>query len=123
VFAGIALAYSELPQELIDRHRVHDRGGEPEVRFLFRDRDRVLPVWLDGRLQVVRWGNRRGQSRALPCTAWTWTATLEGGGWGELEAVPVVMPAKLGLDRGVWYHIREGVRGVVVRDEQGRPAV
>jgi hypothetical protein len=27
------------------------------------------------------------------------------------------------LDRGVWFHIREGVRGVVVRDEQGRPAV
>jgi hypothetical protein len=80
VFAGIALAYSELPLELIDRHRVHDRGGEPEVRFLFRDRDRVLPVWLDGRLQVVRWGNRRGQSRALPCTAWTWATTLEGGG-------------------------------------------
>jgi hypothetical protein len=35
----------------------------------------------------------------------------------------MVIPAAMGLDRGVWYQVREGVRGVVVRDEQGRPAV
>jgi hypothetical protein len=32
----------------------------------------------------------------------------------------------MGLDRGVWFQIREGVRGLAVRDEQGelvlRPA-
>jgi hypothetical protein len=126
VFAGVALALSGLPLELLDRHglrrRLHDRGGEPEVRFLLWDAERVLPVWLGGALQVVRWGNRRGQSRALPCTAWTWLSTLEGGGWGDRELTPVVIPATLGLDRGVWYHVREGVRGVVVRDERGRPA-
>jgi hypothetical protein len=25
-----------------------------------------VPVWRDGRLQIVRWGNGRGQSRFLP---------------------------------------------------------
>jgi hypothetical protein len=34
-----------------------------------------------------------------------------------------MIPATMGLDRGVWFHIREGVRGVVVRDEQGSPVV
>src|SRR3954453_5231993 len=96
--------------------RVHDRGGEKEVHFLLADAERVLPVWLDGRLQVVRWGNRRGQSRGLPCTAWTRMATLGGGGWGDREPREVVIPATTGLDGGVWFRIREGVRGVVVRD-------
>ena len=58
---GIALAWSELPKELVGRHglhrRVHERGGEPEVRFYFNDRVPRLPIWRDGRLQIARWGN------------------------------------------------------------------
>jgi hypothetical protein len=67
---GIALAWSELPTELIERHglerRAHERGGEREVQFLYRDRHPCLPVWREGQLQIVRWGNRRGESRFLP---------------------------------------------------------
>jgi hypothetical protein len=127
MIAGIALAYSGLPVELIARHglrrRVHDRGGEPEVQFLLHAAERVLPVWLDGRLQIVRWGNRRGQSRGLPCTAWTRRETVEAGGWGDREVVRVVIPATMGLDGGIWYRVREGVRGLLVRDNRGAPAV
>jgi hypothetical protein len=127
MFSGIALAVSDLPEELVERHglrrRVHVRGGEAEVRFLLGDRERALPAWLDGRLRVVRWGNRRGQSRALPCTAWTWLKTVEAGAWSEWGAAPVVIPAALGLDGGVWFDVREGVRGVAVRDERGEPVV
>ena len=127
MFGGVALALSELSTELIEAHglerRIHERGGEPEVQFLHRDRERLLPVWLEGRLQIVRWGNRRGQSVGLPTTAWTWQKTLEAGGWGDRVVVPVVVPATLGLDRGVWFRVREGVRGAVVRDEQGLPVV
>ena len=52
-----------------------------------------------------------------------WLATLVAGGWGGLEAESVVIPATMGIDRGVWYRVREGIRGVVVRDEEGRPVV
>ena len=49
MFAGVALALSELPVELIERHglerRIRDRGGEREVQFLFADAERRLPVW------------------------------------------------------------------------------
>jgi hypothetical protein len=127
MFGGVALALSELPEELVEQHRlwgrIHHRGGEPEVRFLARERERLLPVWLDGQLQVVRWGNRRGQSRRLPCTAWTWRATVAAGGWESLEPAEVEVPAVMGLDRGVWFQIREGVKGVAVRDERGEPVV
>ncbi len=124
---GVALALSEVPLELLEgeclRRRICERGGELEVQFLLPDRERVLPVWLDGRLQIIRWGTRRGQSRWLPCTAWSRMETLEGGGWAAYEPIPVVIPTTLGLDRGVWFRVREGIRGVVVRDEYGRPVV
>lgn len=121
---GIALAWSELPRELIGRYqlrrRAHKRvGGEFEVRFLYQDRFPKLPVWRDGRLQLARWGNGRGQSRILPRTGWTWLSTIERGDWLGLEPVPVVIPATLALENGVWYVVRQGARGLLVPDERG----
>jgi hypothetical protein len=120
---GLALAWSELPTELIRAHglyrRVYERGGEREVQFLYRHRSPRLPVWRDGQLLVARWGNGRGQSRSLPRTGWTWLATVREGGWRESRAVPVDIPANLCLDRGVWYKVRQGVRGLLVPDERG----
>jgi hypothetical protein len=122
--AGIALAWNELPKELIARHglwlRLHERGGEPEVRFVFHERDPLLPIWRDGQLEIVRWGNARGQSRFLPRTGWTWQETIDSGGWQNCDAAVVDIPATLGLEKGVWYRIRQGIRGLVVPDERGR---
>jgi hypothetical protein len=59
----------------------------------------------------------------LPCTAWTQVDTVEKGGWGEGGVEPVVIPASMGLDKGIWYRIRQGIRGVVVRDEWDCPRV
>jgi hypothetical protein len=125
MLTGIALAKSELPLEVIDTYglsrRVCERGGEPEVQFLFEDKERVLPVWLDGRLRLLRWGTRRGESRCLPLTGWTRQATVEAGSWAGAESV--VIPATLGLEQGVWYRIRQGVRGLVAADEAGQERV
>jgi hypothetical protein len=93
------------------------------VQFLFADAERLLPVWRNGQLHVVRWGDRRGESPHLPCTAWTQLGTVENGGWVGREIEPVVIPATMGLDKGVWYRIRQGIRGVVVHDEGGQPRV
>jgi hypothetical protein len=127
VLTGVALALSELPRSLIDRHdlrrRVHDRGGEPEVQFLLRDAERLLPVWHEGRLMLTYWGCRRGESRHLPCTAWTRRATVEAGTWVAWGSAPVLVPATLGLDRGVWYRVRQGVQGVLAEDEHGQARV
>jgi hypothetical protein len=124
---GIALAWSELPLALIEQHqlerRVHERGGEREIRFLYRARERLLPVWRDGQLEVIRWGSRRGESRRLPCTGWAALTTVEAGGWSVFEPEPVDIPATMGLENGVWYGIRQGIRGLLVADEWGQPVV
>ncbi len=124
---GVAMAWSELPAGLIERHalerRAHDRGGEREVRFLYRDRSPRLPIWRDGRLQIVRWGNRDGRSRFLPGTGWTWQATIEEGAWRNLDAQPVDIPANLALERGVWFRVTQGLRGLLVPDEHGAAVV
>ena len=123
---GIALACSELPLELIERHglgrRVHERGGEREIRFLYRDRQPLLPVWHEGRLLVVRWGNRRGQSKGLPRCGWTKQTTVEAGYWEHSGAAAVDIPATLGLLNGVWFQIVQGIRGLLTADGRGEPA-
>ena len=44
-------------------------------------------------------------------------------GWWDQHVEPVVIPATMGLDRGVWYRIRPGSRGLVIGDEHGFPRV
>ncbi len=78
---GIALAGSDVPTEMIGRdlaRRLHVRGDRPEYRFLYRDGRPKLPIVRGGAFQVVRWGNARGRSRALPRTGWTWLGTVRG---------------------------------------------
>jgi hypothetical protein len=104
-----------LPTETIGRHglarRVCERGGEWEIQFHFNDRTPRLPIYRDGRLQIVRWGYGPGQSRFLPRTGWTWLETVRHGDWRHCNRCPVDIPATLGYDRGVWYAVRQGMRG------------
>lgn len=123
MFGGIALSWNSLPLEMLEQpdlqRRVHERGSEREIQFLFRDHTPTLPVWHEGRLRLVTWGNRRRHNRVLPCTGWTWLATVEAGGWVNFGAQPIDIPATLGLENGVWYQIREGIRGLLVADDGG----
>jgi hypothetical protein len=123
VVTGVALAWSELPLELIEHHdlarRAVDRGGEREVQFLWSDAERLVPVWHGDALKLVTWGNRRGESRVLPCTGWTWQESVGGRRWEYHCPEAVDIPATMLRDGVVWYCVRQGVRGLLVRDEQG----
>jgi hypothetical protein len=124
---AVALPLSELPVELIEQSglpaRVHDRGGEKEVRFYWRAVPALLPVWWNGQLEVVRWGNRDRVERKLPPTGWTWNETVEAGKWSMLEPELVDVPAAYALMNGVWYRVKQGVRGLLVRTRAGEPVV
>jgi hypothetical protein len=103
--------------------RIHVRGGEHEVRFYWRAVPALLPVWWAGRLQVVRWGNRDRAERRLPPTGWTWRETVEAGRWSALEPAPVDIPAVYGYMGGVWFRVKQGMKGLLVRDRGGNPVV
>ena len=57
--------------------------------------------------------------RFLLMGGWTRLTRVEAGYWSQCGAEPVDIPAVLGLDNGLWYGIREGVRGVLAPDENG----
>lgn len=125
---GIAIAGRDFPVALIEQHALRDRivvrqeGADRELRFLFRDLRPLLPAWHGEQLGVYVWGNRGRRSR-LPKTAWARLEELEAGVWSELRPDQVDIPATFGLERGVWFQIREGVRGILVFDEQRQPRV
>jgi hypothetical protein len=123
---GVAIAESELPAELLGppelAGRVFCRGGEREVRFLWDMQPRLLPVRRGGRISLVAWGSSDRRSR-LPTTCWTWIESVEAGKWNAFEPELVTIPSNFALDRGVWYLAREGIRGVLVKDEEGEDVV
>ena len=122
---ALALPTSELPDVVVKElvQRVHTRGNERELRFYWQASPALLPVWLNGRLQVVKWGNRDRVERQLPSTGWTWRESVEAGKWSALEPEPVEVPAIYGLMNGVWYRVKQGVQGLAVRTRAGVPVV
>lgn len=122
---ALALPTSELPDVLVEelRARVYTREtGAREVRFYWRAVPALLPVWWGGRLRVVRWGNRDRDGRLPPC-GWTWRQTVEAGRWAALAPEEVEVPAVYGFTNGVWFRIKQGVRGLLVRTPAGEPVV
>src|SRR5581483_6688627 len=111
-----------LPQRLIERHQLgrltHERCGEREFQFHYGPASR-LPVRHEGQLLIVRWGCGRDDSRVLPVGGWTKQTTVESGFWYHCGAEEVEIPAALARDGGVWYSVRQGLRGVLVQDERG----
>jgi hypothetical protein len=125
---GISLSWRDLPDMLIEQHRLEERvvtraeGAAREIRFLWRDPYPLLPAWYGMELHVYPWGNRSRRSK-LPQTAWIGVEDLEAGTLAELAPEEVDIPAAFGYAGGVWFHIFQGIRGVLVRDEHGKPRV
>ncbi len=113
---GIAIAVSEMPVELARRHRlserVYARAGQDEFRFLWLQTPTVLPVLWDGRLEILPWGSklRRGP---LPYGGWVSEQEVADGQLGRADEA--VIPANFGHQKGTWFLITEGIKGVVIQ--------
>jgi len=122
---GIAAGWRDFTDADIDRFRLQPRiinrgnSTEREFRFLYRDKRPELPAWLGSVLAVCEWGNRDGRSLRLPRSGCLRLEAIESGGCSWMEPEPVSVPACYGMARGVWYPVRQGLRGVLVRDERG----
>lgn len=122
---GVAIARRDVPDVLLQgeiarRLVTRSAQAEPELQFLYRDRPSLLPVVWNGKLQIITWGSQDKRSQ-LPRAGECRIEHLEAGRLAWLQPEPVDIPACFGWERGVWYQITEGLRGLVIRDEQGRP--
>lgn len=126
---GISILKARLKQELFEQyelaHRVTMRGEgtDPELHFMYTDPVVQLPVVHDGQLVIYEWGNRGNKESKLPRTGWCRNESLEAGKWRWLSPELVEIPADFGLEKGVWFQINQGMRGIVVRDEIQQPHV
>ena len=107
----------ELFEEYDLQSRIRQRADEAdeEIVFDFADRDHnpQLPVIHAGRMIICEWGNRGGRVAKLPKTGWCREESLKAGKWRWLSPEQVVIPAQLGLEKGVWFSITEGIEGIV----------
>ena len=124
---GISTLKARLRQELFEQYelasRITMRGEQHELHFMYTDPIVQLPVMHDGQVVIYEWGNRGNKESKLPRTGWCKIESLEAGKWRYLHPEPVEIPADFGLEKGVWFPITQGMRGVVVEDELRRPHV
>jgi hypothetical protein len=124
---GVSVTRARIRQELFERYelerRIVNRGEQQELHFMYTDPVVELPVIRDSQLEILKWGNRGNKESKLPRTGWCRIESLEAGKWRWLHPEPVEIPADFGLEKQVWFQIVEGVRGIVVNDEQGKPHV
>jgi len=120
---AIAIAPSELPVALVRQNRIsdriHAREGREEFQFHWWQIPTVLPVRRDGRLEILPWGSksRRGP---LPYGGWLSLEQVAAGLLASAHPEEVVIPANLGHQKGTWFVINEGIRGVVIETRGGR---
>jgi hypothetical protein len=122
---AIALPASELPVDLVRRHRLTERAyvreGREEFQFHWWQVPTVLPVRWEGQLELLPWGSKLRRS-PLPYGGWLAEDLVAAGLVAGARPEAAVIPANLGLQKGTWFLIVEGISGVVI-DTRAGPVV
>ncbi len=119
---GISILKNRIRQELFEEYELsrflHRRGDCEELWFDFAERVQtvLLPIIHDGQLVIREWGNRSGKGK-LPKTGWCQQESLAAGKWRWLNPEAVEISANFGLEKGIWFQVTEGMKGILVRDE------
>ena len=121
---GIAITLSEVPAPLVEvlPGNIHTRGPQQELQFHWRQSPSLLPVWWEGSIQLLRWGNKNRRS-PLPYGGWIDRERIETGCLAHMAPVEVVIPANMAHHRGTWFLVEEGLVGVVLPEVPGGPVV
>ncbi|QDU82800.1 hypothetical protein Pla110_45630 [Polystyrenella longa] len=101
----ISVTWRQLPEALINQSGLSAfrRGsGDLEYHFSFKQRSPCLPVWTEGQLSILPWAGYCPRE------------SLDAGCWSERQPESVEIVATLCCDKGIWFTVNEGIRGVLV---------
>ena len=125
---AISVCRHDVTTRLIETYNLEQRfiqrtdHAPKEILFEQRHRLPLIPVFYQGEIHVLPWGNRRRDVK-VPL-AWSCdVATLESGAWSQYAPDPVEILATFGFEKGVWYQVPEGIRGLVIHDQRDQPYV
>ncbi|MBF6611813.1 MAG: hypothetical protein IVW55_01640 [Chloroflexi bacterium] len=109
------------PEEAIEEFR---QSGQ--VKSLYWQRgEPLLPVATPDKsgeasdIELVRWGNR-DKNAPFPQTGWSRVESLAAGKWNYLRPQPVLIAVSYGIEKGNWFTIAKGIKGVIVQREGER---
>ncbi len=83
--------------------------GEPLLPVLFEDGEEETP-----RYELMLWGNR-SKDIPLPQTGWARLNSMAEGKWSYLKPEPVLIPVTYGVEKGKWFTIEHGIKGMAVQ--------
>lgn len=125
---GITVGRHAVPEKLIKKYNLEERliqrseQAEKEILFMQRHRFPLLPVFYQGEVHIMPWGNH-DREKNVPVAWWGELSTLQSGAWSHFSPEPAEILGSFGLERGVWFQIPQGIKGVVIHDQRQRPYV
>lgn len=117
--------YREMLAKFYSPEELEEIERTGQVRSLYWQRgEPVLPVVTDGeegpKEELLLWGNR-DKGAPFPQTGWARQDSIEAGKWGYLHPDPVLIPVTHGVEKGKWFEIENGIKGVIAhRGEERR---
>lgn len=115
---GVRFTYAPAMEPMLAEVYSQEQLGQIKasgtVQSLFWQPRPILPVLLDGAVQVFDWGNRDDKLK-LPKTGWVRAESLDAGKWDYLRPQEIVIPVFQGVEKKIWFEIAHGIRGYVVR--------
>ncbi len=112
---AIRFMKDEFSNEVLQKHHLEVSGDE--VRIYFAKQGALLPVLMNGQNQLVGWGNK--ENLKIPKTGFCKIESFETGKWAWLHPIPVNIIASSALVNGVWFQVKQGIQGLIIKSELG----
>src|SRR5919201_1012704 len=108
---GVIFPYKKEYKEALEKYY-----SSAEVEEFERTGQVRSVYWQKGEpvLPVVPEGGEDGKDAPFPQTGWARKESLEAGKWNYLRPEPVLIPVTHGVEKGKWFEIKNGIRGVVL---------
>lgn len=115
---GVSIDYNEALREELREYfsevEIDSFAKKGEIVFAYWDKQPLLPVKSHQGIKLIKWGNRDGDA-PLPKTGWAKLESLLEHKWDHLQPKVVLIPAKKGCEKKVWFDIHKDIKAVLIQ--------